>query len=49
MLEGTLVLTWGDQQFKLEPGDSVFFNPTIMHCQSALGDKPAVFVCVIAE
>ncbi len=49
VLEGTLVLTWGDQQFKLEPGDSVFFNPTIMHCQSALGDKPAVFVCVIAE
>lgn len=29
VLEGTMILTWGDKDFELNPGDSIYFNPSI--------------------
>ncbi len=49
VLEGELVVVWGDREFKLNPGDSIYFNPTIPHGQRCGGDVPARFVTVIAE
>jgi quercetin dioxygenase-like cupin family protein len=49
VLEGTLIVVWGDREFVLNPGDSIYFNPTIPHGQRCGGDTPARFVTVIAE
>ena len=49
VLEGELVVVWGDREFKLNPGDSIYFNPTIPHGQRCGGNVPARFVTVIAE
>ena len=49
VLEGTLIVVWGDREFVLQPGDSIYFNPTIPHGQRCGGDVPARFVTVIAE
>jgi mannose-6-phosphate isomerase-like protein (cupin superfamily) len=49
VLEGTLMVVWGDREFILEPGDSIYFNPSIPHGQRCVGDVPARFVTVIAE
>ena len=49
VLEGTLVVVWGDREFTLNPGDSIYFNPTIPHGQRCGGEVPARFVTVIAE
>lgn len=49
VLEGCVVVTLGDKEFELNPGDTVYFNPTLPHGQKCGGDTPAVFVSVIAE
>ncbi|MBP3892500.1 MAG: helix-turn-helix transcriptional regulator [Atopobiaceae bacterium] len=49
VLEGTLVVVWGDREFVLNPGDSIYFNPSIPHGQRCGGEVPARFVTVIAE
>lgn len=49
VLEGTLMVVWGDRQFVLNPGDSIYFNPSIPHGQRCIGDVPARFVTIIAE
>ncbi len=49
VLEGKMAITWGDKEFILEAGDSMYFNPTEAHGQRCAGDKPAVFVTIIAE
>ena len=49
VLEGTVVVVWGDKEFRLEPGDSIYFNPTIPHGQRCGSDIPCKFVTVIAE
>ena len=49
VLEGTVVVVWGDREFRLEAGDSIYFNPTVPHGQRCGSDIPARFVTVIAE
>jgi len=49
VLEGTLIVVWGDREFTLNPGDSIYFNPTIPHGQRCGSEVPARFVTVIAE
>ena len=49
VLEGTVIVTIGDEEFALNPGDSVYFNPRIMHGQRCGSDIPAKFVTIIAE
>ena len=49
VLEGTLIVVWGDREFRLEPGDSIYFNPTIPHGQRCGSTVPARFVTIIAE
>lgn len=49
VLEGCVIVTWDDQEFVLEKGDSIYFNPTYPHGQRCGGDVPARFVTIIAE
>lgn len=49
VLEGSVVITWGDKEFELFPGDSIYFNPEYPHGQRCGGDVPAKFVTIIAE
>ena len=49
VLEGTLVVVWGDREFTLNPGDCIYFNPTIPHGQRCASEVPARFVTIIAE
>ena len=49
VLEGTVVVTLGDKEFTLTPGDSIYFNPTIPHGQRCGSDVRARFLTVIAE
>ena len=49
VLEGTVIVTMGDKEFVMNPGDSIYFNPTIPHGQRCGGDVKARFLTVIAE
>lgn len=49
VLEGTVILTLGDREFKMTAGDSIYFNPAIPHGQRCGGDIKARFLTVIAE
>ena len=49
VLEGTVIVTVGDEEFALKEGDSIYFNPQLRHGQRCGGDVPARFVTVIAE
>ena len=49
VLEGIVVVVWGDREFRLEPGDSIYFNPTVPHGQRCGSDIPCRFLTVIAE
>lgn len=49
VLEGTVIVTLGDREFVMNPGDSIYFNPTIPHGQRCGGDVKARFLTVIAE
>lgn len=49
VVEGVVAVTWGDKEFILEEGDSIYFNPAIPHGQRCGSDVPAKFVTIIAE
>ena len=49
VIEGCVIVTWGDREFKLNAGDSIYFNPGIPHGQRCGGDVKARFLTVIAE
>lgn len=46
-LEGRMKVVIGDEEYLLEPGDSLYFNPIVPHKMLALDDKPAKFLTVI--
>ncbi len=48
VLEGTIKVVIKDREFALEPGDSIYFNPTIPHGQRAV-TPTAKFLTVINE
>ena len=49
VLEGEIEVIFDDKRLRLQPGDSIYFDPTHPHGQKALGGKPARFLTVIAE
>lgn len=49
VLDGTVVVTWGDKEFALDAGDSIYFNPAHPHGQRCGSAIPAKFVTIIAE
>ena len=49
VLEGTVIVTLGDREFTMNPGDTIYFNPTVPHGQRCGGDVKARFLTVIAE
>ena len=49
VLEGTVIVTIEDEEFALNAGDSIYFNPAVPHGQRCGGDAPARFVTIIAE
>ncbi len=49
VLSGTVVVTFGDKEFILNEGDSIYFNPNIPHGQKCMGEKSATFLTMIAE
>jgi len=48
-LAGTVIVSFDDKEFALEPGDSIYFNPSRPHGQRCGSDIPAQFVTVITE
>lgn len=49
VVEGTVIVSWGKEEFTLEVGDSIYFNPEIPHGQRCGGSETAKFVTIIAE
>ena len=49
VLEGSLILTFGDRDIQLDAGDSIYFNPTYPHGQRCNGEAPCKFITIIAE
>jgi len=49
VIEGSMIITWGDKELELHEGDSIYFNPEIPHGQRCGGDTPAKFITIIAE
>ena len=49
VLQGTIAVVFEDQEFILNEGDSIYFNPTYLHGQRCVGDKKARFLTMIAE
>ena len=49
VLEGSVKLTFDNQESILNAGDTVYFNPQYPHGQSCAGNEPATFLTVIAE
>ena len=46
-LEGEVVVTLGEKEYLLKPGDSLYFDPMLPHGQRANGDATARFLTVI--
>lgn len=49
VVEGSIMVQFGDESVVLEEGDSIYFDPTLPHGQKALNGKPAKFLTVIAQ
>jgi transcriptional regulator with XRE-family HTH domain len=49
VLEGTVIVNWADKEFVLNAGDSIYFNPKVLHGQRCGGTQKAKFVTIIAE
>lgn len=49
VIEGTVMVEFGDESVILEEGDSIYFDPTLPHGQKAVNGKRAKFLTVIAE
>lgn len=47
VLEGRIKIILGGTEIIMEPGDSIYFDPTIPHGQTAMDDAPGKFLTVI--
>jgi len=47
MVSGRMKFFIAENQYTLEPGDSVYFNASIPHAMQALDEKPAQFLAVV--
>lgn len=49
VLEGSVTVTFGDQEILLNKGDSIYFNPAYPHGQRCASETPATFLTMICE
>lgn len=49
VVEGSVAVVIEDEELILNTGDTIYFNPNLMHGQRCVGDKKAVFLTIIAE
>lgn len=49
VLEGTVIVTLGNKEIVMNPGDSIYFNPKIPHGQRCGSNEKARFLTVIAD
>ncbi|NCA66968.1 MAG: cupin domain-containing protein [Clostridia bacterium] len=49
VLSGELRVVFGEKEYYLREGDSIYFNPLIPHSQIAMGGKKAKFLTIILE
>lgn len=49
VLEGSVAVKLKDNEYILDAGDSIYFNPALPHGQRAVGDKTARFLTIINE
>lgn len=49
MLSGRMIFTVGEHVLRLNPGDSLYFDPTHVHTTQVLGKRPARFICVFMQ
>lgn len=49
VLEGTVIVTYDNEEFTLNPGDTIYFNATRPHGQRCGSTTKARFLTVIAE
>lgn len=49
VVEGSIAVVIEDEELILNKGDTIYFNPNLMHGQRCVGDKKAVFLTIIAE
>ena len=49
VLEGIIVITYDNNEYTLNAGDAVYFDPTHPHGQKAAGESKARFLTVITE
>lgn len=49
VLKGAVAVVFEDKEIILNEGDSIYFNPTLLHGQRCAGDEKARFLTVIAE
>lgn len=49
VLEGSVMVLFGDKQITLNEGDTIYFNPLFPHGQKCIGDKTARFLTVITN
>ena len=47
IIEGTLEITIEDKVLVLQPGDSIYFDSSKMHCMRAVNDEPCRFLCIV--
>jgi len=49
VIDGSIIVTIGSREFKLDRGDSIYFDPRLPHGQRAADGKTAKFLTVINE
>ena len=46
MLSGQMECSVGGTLLKLNPGDSLYFDPSFVHTTKVTGKRPAIFLCI---
>jgi len=49
MLSGQMECSVGGTLMKINPGDSLYFDPTFPHTTKVTGKQPAVFLCIFMQ
>ena len=49
VISGKMKLFIGDISYELEEGDSVYFDSSVPHAVSAMGDDEAQFIAVVMK
>ena len=49
MLSGQMEFTVGEENIRLGPGDSLYFDSSISHGTHIIGKRPATFLCLFLQ